>query len=233
MLLLVAPLVPEPESLASFRVQAYGSHVVWYLAVLVLALQVTHVWAVQLRVLLGTILGLFLLVMVLNVTDVPVASDVAKVLFGAVVGTAFVRALDHAWWLGPISICVPIADAWSVFSDRGVTNAVVERAQEDPTWIEWPTIATPIAGFPYEEFGRIGIVDVLFASLYLAAAVRWGMGTWRGVVALALGLVATSVLVLEGTDVAIPALPLLCLAFLVAYAAPLWRDARRSFARSE
>ena len=79
---------------------------------------------------------------------------------------------------------------------------------------------------PYEAFGRLGIVDVLFCALFLGAAIRWSLGIRRAAVALVLGLVATSVIVVEGVDVAIPALPLLCIAYLLACGPALVRDAR-------
>ena len=230
--LLLAPHLPTPDSTTTFRIAAYASHAVWYALLMLVVLQVTANWALPIRALLGAVAASFVLVAVLNVLDLDVASDLAKVVFGALAGTAFVRAIERPWWLIPICITVPIADAWSVFSERGVTNAVVERAQQEPRWIDWPTIATPIAGLPYDLFGRLGIVDVLFAALFVGAATRWQLGRIRTAVALALGLVATSVLVIEGADVAIPALPLLCIAFLIACARPLVRDARAALLAS-
>ena len=224
--LLLVPLLPEPGSPTTFRIAAYASHAGWYVLLVFTALVVSGCWHASVRWLLG------LTALSLNVLDVDVASDLVKVLFGAIAGTAFVRAIDRPWWLLPICLTVPIADAWSVFSDRGVTNAVVERAAEEPRWIDWPTIATPIAGLPYELFGRLGIVDVLFAALFLGAAVRWKLGRARAAVALVVGLLATSVLVIEGADVAIPALPLLCLAFVVACGPALVRDARAARAET-
>lgn len=229
-MLLAAPLLPEPGSPLEFRISAYLSHAAWFLALLVLVAALAHAWQTPTRRLLTAVGLLAVLVVALNVLAVPVASDLAKIGFGALAGLAFVRALERPWWLLPIVVFVPIADAWSVFSERGVTNAVVERAREEPAWIEWPTLATPIAGLPYELYGRIGIVDVLFAALFLGAAARWRMGVRRGVLALTAGFLATSVLVFEGPGVAVPALPLLCLSFLLAHAPALWRDARRAHA---
>lgn len=225
-LLLALPLLPRPATDTQLRVAVYASHVAWFAAMVAVAFVIAGAWVAPLRVLLGSIVALFALVVVLNAYDVDVASDVAKVAFGAAAGTAFVRAIERPWWLLPICVLVPLADAWSVFSSRGVTNAVVERSREEPRWLEWPTIATPIAGVPYEAFGRLGIVDVLFIAVFLGAAIRWSLGTRRAAPALVLGLLATSVIVVEGVDVAIPALPLLCVAFLLACGPALLRDAR-------
>jgi hypothetical protein len=225
-LLLGATQVPRPHSVATFRLAAYGTQGVYYLVVACVVACIVGWWNAPLRWLLAAVVTLFALLMVLNVAGVPVASDLAKVGFAAVAGAAFVRAVERPWWLLPIAVCVPIADAWSVFSSRGVTHAVIHHARRQPKFIDWPTIATPIAGFPYHAFGRIGIVDVLFASLFLGIATRWQLGIRRGVVALAAGFLSTTVLVFEGAVSAVPALPLLCLAFLLAYAVPLARDAR-------
>ncbi len=224
-LLLVQPHLPTPETEDQLRLAIYGSHVAWFTTVVVFTATVATAWAAPLRRLLGAIAALFLLVVALNALDIDVASDVAKVAFGAAAGTAFVRAIERPWWLLPICVLVPLADAWSVFSSRGITHAVVDRAQDEPRWLEWPTIATPIAGVPYESFGRLGIVDVLFCAVFLGAAIRWKLGLRRAVVALVVGLLATSVLVVEGVDIAIPALPMLCIAFLIACAPGLYRDA--------
>jgi hypothetical protein len=224
-LLVASTMAPRPGSVTTFRVAAYGTQGAYYLVVAGLVACVVGWWNAPLRWLLGAAATLFVLLMVLNVLEVPVASDLAKVGFAAAAGAAFVRAVERPWWLLPIAVCVPVADAWSVFSSRGVTHAVIHRAAHRPSWITWPTIATPIAGFPYRAFGRIGIVDVLFAALFLGVASRWRLGVRRGVVALAAGFLATTVLVFEGAVSAVPALPLLCLAVLLAYAVPLARDA--------
>lgn len=227
-MLLLAPFVPAPTSATEFRLLAYPSHAAWFLAIGALVATLAPLRLLPRRRLAYGIAAGFVVVVALNLLEVPVASDLAKVAFGTLAGFAFVRALERPWWLVPIAICVPVADAWSVFSERGVTNAVVDRAREDPAWIEWPTLASPIAGFPYEAFGRIGIVDILFLALFLGAAARWQLGVRRGVVAMSIGFVLTSALVFESVDLAVPALPLLCLAFLVAYAPALWRDARNA-----
>jgi hypothetical protein len=224
-LLVLLPHLPTPSTDTEIRIAVYASHATWFACLVAFVVVVAGAWATPTRQLVGWVFALLVLVAVLDVLDVDVASDLAKIAFGAAAGTAFVRAIERPWWLLPICVLVPLADAWSVFSSRGVTHAVVERAQEEPRWLDWPTIATPIAGVPYEAFGRLGIVDVLFLALFLGAAIRWSLGIRRAAPAVALGLLATSVIVVEGVDVAIPALPLLCIAFLLACGRALVRDA--------
>jgi len=224
-LLVASTVLPAPGSDAAFQASTYLTHVAWFAAVGWFLLQLAWTSELPLRTLLGVLGCLFVLVMVGNVLELRYVTDILKLAFAGLAGHAFLRAIERPWWLVPIAVCVPLADAWSVFSDRGVTNAVVERAEEDPTWIEWPTIAAPIGGAPYELFGRLGIVDILFMALFIGAAVRWRLGVARVLVACVAGFLATDVLVLR-TDLAVPALPTLCIAFLVACGPALWRDAR-------
>lgn len=227
--LLLAPLVPEPRTATGFRLRAYGTHGVWFVTLLVLASLVAPTWSAPRRRLAWMLVVLAAAVIAGNALELFRAVEPVKIMFGALAGAAFTRALERPWWLLPICLLVPAADAWSVFSERGVTNEVVDRAAENPEWILWPTIATPIAGYDYELFGRLGIVDVLFAGLFLGAASRWGWPIWRGILALALSLLLTSVLVFETSGIAVPALPMLCLACLVAYAPQLLGDARAAW----
>lgn len=225
-IVLAAPHLPTPRSELQFRLSAYGTHLVWFTTISVLCATIAAWWSVPRRV-IAMAIGAALAAVVLTIAlDLNALSDVAKVWFGALAGAAFIRAIERPWWLLPIVVFVPLADAWSVFSSRGVTHAVIQRAKEEPRWVEWPTIASPIAGVPYELFGRLGTVDILFLTLFLAAAVRWQLGVRRTVVALALSLVATTVIVFEVADIAIPALPMLCIAFLAVSLPALMRDLR-------
>lgn len=227
---LVAPYVPQPRSVLQFRISVYGSTAIFFaLLAPLIAIVATHLLRVPGRRLALVAVLLLGCVVLLNLLRVPVASDVAKVGLGVCAGIGLLLPLDRPWWLLPISICVPLADAWSVYSSRGVTHAVVERAATQRAWIDWPTIATPIAGYDYLDFGRIGIVDVLFIALFLGAAVRWGLGVRRLIVALPLAIVVTTVLAYEREGQAVPALPMLCLAFLLCTLPALVRDARREF----
>jgi hypothetical protein len=226
---LLASLVPEPHSDAGVRLRLYGSHALWFTLLLALVALLVRGWSMSRLRLALALVALAALAIAGNALGWFAAVDPVKVAFGALAGAAFSRALERPWWLLPIGLLVPIADAWSVFSERGVTHEVVDRAAENPEWILWPTIATPIAGFPYESFGRIGIVDILFAGLFLGAAARWRWPAWRGVVAIALGLVLTSLLVFESTGIAVPALPMICVAGLLAYAPQLVSDGRSAW----
>ncbi|MCW2950303.1 MAG: hypothetical protein JWN41_1316, partial [Thermoleophilia bacterium] len=172
-------------------------------------------------------------VVVLNVLEIPVASDLAKVVLALSAAPVLLLPIDRPWWLLPLAILLPAADVWSVYSSRGVTHAIVSRAAHDKSYIDWPTIATPIAGFDYPDFGRSGIVDVLFLTLFICAAVRWKLGARRLVFVLPLSVVATMVLAYETSLRAVPLLPMLCLGFLICTLPALWRDFRAELSSRE
>ena len=229
---LVAPMVPAPTTVTGFRATVYGSTAVFFALVVALIASIMP-WLLGVRARRLALVAVLALacVVLLNLLRVPIASDVAKVALGVSAGVGLMAPLDRPWWLLPISICVPLADAWSVFSSNGVTHAVVERAATQRAWIDWPTIATPIAGYDYLDFGRIGIVDILFAALFLAAARRWRLGVRRLLVVLPLAFVATTVLAYEREGQPVPALPILCLGFLACTLPALVRDLRDEFGR--
>jgi hypothetical protein len=104
----------------------------------------------------------------------------------------------------------------------GPTKYVVE---EQPGVFERLAVALPGPG--EDATVNIGPPDVLFFALFLAAADRFGLRvawTWGAMTAL---LAATVALVWSWDDVSgLPALPAVCLGFLLANADLLWRQVR-------
>ena len=166
------------------------------------------------------------LAVVLVLLDVDSAANVAKLACYALAGFAFLSLFEELWWLTLIAFLVPWVDIWSVAA--GPTEFVVE---------ERPGIFANVAvGFPTPgESSTVGIgpPDILFFALFLAAADRFGLrvgATWFGITA-ALG--ATLLLVWHWDDVAgLPALPAVCLGFVLPNADLLWRDVRQLRSRS-
>ena len=121
---------------------------------------------------------------------------------------------------------VPWVDIWSVAA--GPTEYVVE---EQPGIFEQVSIAFPTPGDTATV--NLGPPDVVFFSLFLAAADRFRLrvaATWLGMSAC---LAATLILVWSWDGIAgLPALPAICLGFLVPNADLLWREVRRARASS-
>jgi hypothetical protein len=132
----------------------------------------------------------------------------------------FLSLFEELVLLVVVAAIVPFVDAYSVF--RGPTGNIVEHHSNVFTYfsVYW--------ALPHEpDDPRLGIPDVLFFALYLAAAVRFRLRpgwTWLAMVA-ALG--ATIVITVWADVAGLPALPALSIGFLVPNADLIWRQLRR------
>ena len=171
-------------------------------------------------------LGAGVLAVGLAVLDVDSAANVAKLACFALVGFGFLTLFEELWWLVLVALLVPWVDIWSVAA--GPTQYVVE---ERPGVFAKIAVAFPTPGDTATV--NLGPPDVIFFSLFLAAAARYGLrvpATWIGMTAC---LAATVVLVWSWDSVAgLPALPAVCLGFLLPNADLLWRDVRKARSRS-
>jgi hypothetical protein len=131
----------------------------------------------------------------------------------------FLNLFEELVLLVVVAAIVPFVDAYSVF--RGPTGNIVEHHSEVFTYfsVYW--------ALPSETNDpRLGIPDVLFFALYLAAAVRFRLRpgwTWLGMV----GALGATVAITVWADVAgLPALPALSVGFLVPNADLIWKQLR-------
>jgi hypothetical protein len=151
--------------------------------------------------------------------NLEVLANAAKV--GAITFFAFwfLSLFEELVLLVVVAAIVPFVDAYSVF--RGPTGNIVEHHSNVFTYfsVYW--------ALPHEsDDPRLGIPDVLFFALYLAAAVRFRLRpgwTWLAMVA-ALG--ATIVITVWADVAGLPALPALSIGFLVPNADLIWRQLR-------
>jgi hypothetical protein len=168
--------------------------------------------------------GALALLLVVLGWDAP--ANVAKLACYALVGFTFLAFFEELWWVALVALLVPWVDIWSVAN--GPTEYVVEQR---------PGIFENIAvGFPSPgetATVNIGPPDVLFFALFLAAAQRFELRvawTWVGMTSL---LAATLVLVWAWDGVSgLPALPAICLGFLLPNADLLWRGVAGARARA-
>ena len=154
------------------------------------------------------------------------ASNVAKLACFALAGFGFLTLFEELWWLTLVAVLVPWVDIWSVAA--GPTEYVVE---ERPGIFEKIAVAFPTPGETTTV--NLGPPDVVFFSLFLAAALVFGLRvapTWFAMTAC---LAATVVLVWSWDGISgLPALPAVCLGFLLPNADLLWRDVRNARSRS-
>lgn len=220
-----AAVAPHLPGLPSGVDVAFHAVVVFpaFAAAIWLALPLARLRSIQLVVLA---LGAGALALGLTVLDVDSAANVAKLACFALVGFGFLTLFEELWWLVLVAVLVPWVDIWSVAA--GPTQYVVE---ERPGIFEKVAVAFPTPGETATV--NLGPPDVIFFSLFLAAAARFALrvpGTWIGMTAC---LAATVVLVWSWDSVAgLPALPAVCLGFLLPNADLLWREVKKARSRS-
>lgn len=136
----------------------------------------------------------------------------AALLGGATVLGALVGGgVEHPGHLLMVVGVSSVADAGSVLSPEG-PSAMIAQSE----------VALSVLALPWPMLGTdaiepmLGGGDVVFAALYLAASRTHGLSQRRTLVALGLGFAATLAFVV-GLEQAVPALPFLGLAMLVAH----------------
>lgn len=142
--------------------------------------------------------------------------NVTKLLALIAIGFWFMTVFEALSWVVLIALIIPWVDVLSVW--RGPTDYIVS---EQPSLFERVSIAFRLPGEEYTA--HIGPPDILFFSLFLAAADRFELRlhlTWLSMVGLlSLTLISTDIFDLTG----LPALPAIALGFLLPNADLLWK----------
>jgi len=166
------------------------------------------------------------LAVVLSVSGWDGPASFAELAAATFVGWLFLDFFEEASWVVVVSLIIPWVDAYSVW--RGPTHTIVHH---HAGVFEHLSFAFPVPG----ESGtaNLGIPDMLFFALFLAATDRFRLRTGLTWVLMSASFGATIALAVWRDLGGLPALPLLSLAFLVANADLLWREIRRSLRRSD
>ena len=158
--------------------------------------------------------------------DRAVAVTAALLLGGTLLGTVVGQAIEHPGQLVFVAIVSSAADVLSVFHTSGPSAALAQsEAALSVLALPWPMLGIGSV----EPF--LGAGDIVFTALYVACARRHALLLKRAALALAAGFALTLVAVVV-FEAAIPALPLLGLAVIVAEPAarrPLARDRMRGY----
>ncbi len=155
----------------------------------------------------------------------------AKLLGVTLLGFWFLSYFETVAWVVLVAAIIPIVDSYSVA--RGPTKVVLEHHEQVFTNL---SIAFPIPGA--NAAANLGLPDLLFFALFLAAAARFQLRvgwTWVAMVAsfgATIALAVSNVLERVFNLGGLPALPLLSLAFLIVNADLLWHQLRRPQAAS-
>jgi hypothetical protein len=143
------------------------------------------------------------------------AGNFAKLFAPALVGWWFLRFFEAVSWVVIVACVIPFVDAYSVW--RGPTHHIVTHRESVFTSLSF-AFPVPAAGA-----ARLGLPDILFFALFLAAADRFVL---RGPLTFALCTLSfgATVVIANAFDLGgLPALPLLSIGFLVANGDLLWR----------
>ena len=170
--------------------------------------------------LLGLAVATTVLAILLRLAGADTLSDFAKL--GAVTAAAFcfLYFFEDVSWVVLVACIVPWVDAYSVW--RGPTHHIVTHRRHIFTTLSF---AFPVPG--ENAAANLGLPDLLFFALFLAAASRFGLRVLWTWLALTASFGATISIAVVWNRSGLPALPLLSAAFLLANADLIWRALRR------
>ena len=165
-------------------------------------------------------LTLVVLAVLFRVADLDVLFNLAKLFALIALGFWFLTWFETVVWAALVAAIIPWVDIWSVFF--GPTEKVTE---DHPSVFNDVAIEFAVPGS--DEGARIGPPDILFFALFLAACRRFELRvawTWIGMTA----LLGATLILATTTDISgLPALPAICIGFLLPNADLLWRELRR------
>jgi hypothetical protein len=171
------------------------------------------------RGLLAVGLAFAVLAAVLTVADFDVFANFARLGATTFLGFWFLDYFETVAWVVIVAAIIPWVDAYSVW--RGPTKQIVAHHEHIFSVLSF---AFPVPG--EHAAANLGVPDLLFFALFLAAAARFGLRvvpTWIVLVAALGGTIALTVwLDLSG----LPALPGIAIGFLLPNADLLWRRLR-------
>jgi hypothetical protein len=148
-----------------------------------------------------------------------VPANYAKFAAVTLAGWWFLRFFEAASWVLLVALLIVPVDIFSVA--RGPTKVIVE---EQPQVFDVLSIAFPVPG--EQTSAQLGLPDILFFALFLAAAERFRLRTGLAWVAMVASFGATLAGTVYLRFAGLPALPLLSAGFLIANADLLWRSLR-------
>jgi hypothetical protein len=161
-----------------------------------------------------------LLAVVLHEAGLNTLADFAKLGAMAFAAFWFLNFFEALSWVVLVACIVPWVDAYSVW--RGPTNHIVHNHHHVFSTLSF---AFPVPG--EDSAANLGLPDLLFFGLFLAAAARFGLRVLVTWVLLAASFGATIASAVAWDKPGLPALPLLSLGFVLANADLLWRALRQ------
>jgi hypothetical protein len=153
----------------------------------------------------------------LELSGLPVAANLVKFMAVTLAGFWFLQFFEAVTWVLLVAVLIVPVDIYSVAS--GPTKEIVER---QPEVFDALSVAFPIPG--EHTSAQLGLPDVLFFGLFLAACERFGLRRTLSWIAMTLSFGATLSITVQWDVGGLPALPLLSGAFVLANGDLLWRS---------
>jgi hypothetical protein len=149
--------------------------------------------------------------------DLHVLANFGKLATMTFLAWAFLWLFEELSWVVIVALLIPWVDAYSVW--RGPTKAIVNHHE---------TVFSAFSfTFPLPDGNtHLGLPDLYFYALFLAAAVRFGLRVLPTWILLTFSFGATMSLAIWWGASGLPALPLLSVGFLVPNADLLWARLR-------
>jgi hypothetical protein len=195
-----------------------------FLALVLIPASFGLVWLVlplrRAKGLLLVAVALAVLTYAFHVPEWHTAENLCKLTATTLAGFWFLGYFETAAWVVIVSLIIPWVDAYSVW--RGPTKVIVTEHEEVFTNLSY---AFPIPG--EANAANLGLPDLLFFALFLAAAARFALRPGLTWLALTASFGATIAFAVGFSLSGLPALPLLSLAFLAPNADLLWKRLRR------
>lgn len=163
--------------------------------------------------------ALFVLGLLFTRAHYGVPANFAKLAAMSALAFWFLRYFETVLWVALVALIVPWVDAYSVW--RGPTNNIVHNHRQVFSALSF---AFPIPG--EHNAANLGLPDLMFFALFLAASARFGLRTRLTWLALVASLGITIALAVWGDIAGLPALPGLSLGFLLPNADLIWRAFR-------
>jgi hypothetical protein len=172
------------------------------------------------RWLLPAAVALGVLAVLLHVAGWRAPENIVKFFAIIFVGFWFLGYFETAAWVVLVSLIIPWVDAYSVW--KGPTKVIVTHHTHVFTALSY---AFPIPG--EHTAADLGVPDVLFFALFLAAAARFSLRVGWTWLLLTASFGVTIALAVAFSLAGLPALPGLSLGFLLPNCDLLWRRLRK------
>jgi hypothetical protein len=159
------------------------------------------------------------LALVFKAGGLPTLSNFSKLAAMTAIAFWFLGYFETVSWVVLVACIIPWVDAYSVW--RGPTSNIVEHHRQVFTNLSF---AFPVPG--ENNAANLGLPDLLFFGLFLAASARFNLRPRLTWLLLTLSFGATIAITVAWDKAGLPALPLLSVAFLAANGDLLWRAVR-------